>query len=99
MNLEKSKLAATQSARVSLANPGGDRTPISTQFGEIVDVRNRGALRLSRGAGSRASSGDAPAVVRIWNGDKCRELSINEARALAAQLVQAARFVEIQNAH
>jgi hypothetical protein len=40
---------------------------------------------------------DAPAVVRLWNGDSCRELSITEARALAEQLLGAANFAEFQN--
>lgn len=71
---------------------------VSTRFGESVDVRNRGALRLARQAGIQAPGKEAPAVVRLWSGDSCRELSINEARALAAQLLEAASYAESQNA-
>lgn len=72
--------------------------PVRTRFGEMVDVRNRGALRLARMVGIQIPGKEAPAVVRLWNGDSCRELSIAEARALAEQLLDAALFAEQQNA-
>lgn len=71
--------------------------PVRTRFGEMVDVRNRGALRLARMVGIQIPGKEAPAVVRLWNGDNCRELSIDEARSLAEQLLDAARFAEQQN--
>ena len=64
----------------------------------MVDVRNRGALRLARMVGIQIPGKEAPAVVRLWHGDSCRELSIAEARALAEQLLDAALFAEQQNA-
>jgi hypothetical protein len=72
--------------------------PVSTRFGDMVDVRNRGALRLARLVGIQVPGKEAPAVVRLWNGDTCRELSIAEARTLAEQLLDAACFAEQQNA-
>jgi hypothetical protein len=63
-----------------------------------VDVRNRGALRLARLVGIQVPGKEAPAVVRIWSGDSCRELTTAEARALASQLLDAARHAEQQNA-
>lgn len=72
--------------------------PVSTRFGDMVDVRNRGALRLAKMVGIQIPDKEAPAVVRLWQGDHCRELSINEARALAEQLLDAACFAEQQNA-
>jgi hypothetical protein len=83
------------------------RTPVSTRFGDFVDVRKRGALRSVRIASavsvgsaqfSSVQEREAPAVVRLWSGENCRELSINEARALAAQLIDAADYAESQNA-
>jgi|GEM_PF-6619579 len=71
--------------------------PVSTRFGDMVDVRNRGTLRLARMVGIQIPGKEAPAVVRLWQGDHCRELSIGEARALAEQLLEAARFAEQQN--
>ncbi|TFV95217.1 hypothetical protein E4K72_18130 [Oxalobacteraceae bacterium OM1] len=73
------------------------RMPVTTRFGELVDVRNRGALRLARLVGIQVPGKEAPAVVRLWSGDTCRELSSGEARALAAQLLDAARHAEKQN--
>ena len=72
--------------------------PVRTRFGDMVDVRNRGALRLARMVGIQIPGKEAPAVVRLWSGDNCRELSIDEARSLAEQLLDAARFAEQQNA-
>jgi hypothetical protein len=70
---------------------------VRTRFGDLVDVRHRGALRLARLVGIQPPQVDAPAVVRLWNGDTCKELSVAEARALAAQLVDAAAYAELQN--
>lgn len=75
------------------------RKPLVTRFGELIDVRNRGALRVGRFAGSQTQTQDAPAVVRLWNDDQCRELTIHQARALAAQLLAAASLAELQNSH
>jgi hypothetical protein len=99
MNIENTKLLPKQDLRVPFSPPAIGRVPIATSFGETVDVRNRGALRASRFVGNQSSDGVAPAVVRIWTDDKCRELSIGEAHALAAQLLEAARFAELQNTH
>jgi hypothetical protein len=99
MNIEDTKLLPKLNARAPLSSPAIRRVPISTQFGNIVDVRNRGALRVSRFAGNRAAHEYAPAVVRMWSGDTCRELTIDQARALAAQLLEAARYAELQNTH
>lgn len=74
-----------------------EKLPVRTRFGDIVDVRNRGAFKPVRLSVSLAVEREAPAVVRIWNNDTCREMSINEARALAAQLLEAARHAELQN--
>lgn len=63
-----------------------------TRFGEAVDVRNRGTLRA-------AKSAIAPAVVRLWHDEQCREMSSHEARALAAQLIAAANLADVQNGH
>lgn len=76
---------------------GANGRPVRTRFGELVDVRNRGALRLARMVGIQIPGKEAPAVVRLWNGDNCRELSVADARALAEQLLDAARFAEQQN--
>jgi hypothetical protein len=73
------------------------RTPVSTRFGDTVDVRSRGALRVMRLVGIQTPSSDTPAVVRLWSGETCRELSTHEARALAAQLMDAAGHAELQN--
>jgi hypothetical protein len=100
MDFETTNSLETQPCtRMPIPGSGKGRASISTQFGETVDVRNRGALRISRLVGIQVSSVDAPAVVRIWTDDKCRELSTAEARALAVQLLEAARFAELQNTH
>ncbi len=75
------------------------RKPLSTRFGDIVDVRNRGVLRLGRLVGIQVPQREAPAVVRIWSGEQCRELSSHQARILAAQLLEAANYAERQNSH
>jgi hypothetical protein len=76
-----------------------DRKPLTTRFGDEVDVRNRGTLRMSRFAGTQALTQDAPAVVRLWNDEQCHELSAHKARALAAQLLAAAALADTQNSH
>jgi hypothetical protein len=76
-----------------------DGAPILTRFGELVDVRRRGALRMGRFAGTQTRTVAAPAVVRLWNDDQCRELSAHQARTLAAQLLAAATLVDAQNQH
>lgn len=70
-----------------------------TRFGELVDVRNRGAVRIGRFAGSRSALENAPAVVRVWHAESCREMSSHEARAFAGQLLAAAALAESQNSH
>jgi hypothetical protein len=81
------------------APPSDQHEPILTRFGDAVDVRRRGALRISRFAGTRPRTVDVPAVVRIWLADQCKELTAHQARALAAQLLAAASLVETQNCH
>jgi hypothetical protein len=76
-----------------------ERQALITRFGETIDVRNRGTLKVGRFAGSHAQSQDAPAVIRVWNDDQCRELTSHQARALAAQLLAAATLVDAQNSH
>lgn len=73
--------------------------PILTRFGDAVDVRRRGALRLSRFAGTQPRTEELPAVVRIWMADQCRELTTHQARALAEQLLAAATLADSQNCH
>jgi hypothetical protein len=73
--------------------------PILTRFGDAVDVRRRGALRLSRFAGTQPRTEELPAVVRIWLADQCRELTTHQARALAEQLLAAASLADSQNCH
>ena len=76
-----------------------------TRFGSRVDVRNRGAVRIRRlaggagigGADEQGAASLAPAVVRLWHADCCDELTIAEARALAAQLMEAAALADGQN--
>lgn len=70
-----------------------------TRFGDMVDVRNRGAVRINRFAGSIAAQESAPAVVRIWHAEQCREMTAHQARAFAAQLMEAAALAESQNGH
>lgn len=77
--------------------PASLLSPVLTQFGEQVDVRKRGALRMSRLAGGHEHSVETPAVVRLWHEDQCRELSAHQARALASQLLLAADLVDSQN--
>ncbi len=75
-----------------------DSQPVLTRFGDTVDVRRRGALRLGRFAGSQTPrTMDAPAVVRLWRADECREMTSHQARALAAQLLEAATLADTQN--
>ena len=70
--------------------------PVLTQFGDLVDVRKRGALRIMRTAGAPRNL-ETPAVVRLWHEEQCRELSAHQARALANQLLAAADLVDSQN--
>lgn len=72
--------------------------PVLTQFGDVVDVRKRGALRIMRMAGTQQGRElDTPAVVRVWHEEQCRELTAGQARALANQLLAAADLVDSQN--
>lgn len=76
------------------------RKPPVTRFGDTVDVRNRGALRMSRFAGAQMRTPqEAPAVVRLWMEQHCHELTAHAARALAAQLQAAAALADQQNGH
>lgn len=82
------------------AQPAGElRKPLITRFGDVIDVRNRGTLKVMRITGSQAVTQDAPAVVRLWTNQQFRELTAHQARALAAQLLEAASFTELQNNH
>jgi len=76
-----------------------ERPTLITRFGDTVDVRNRGTLKVARFAGSHAQTQDAPAVVRIWTDEQCRELTSSQARGLAAQLLAAASLADAQNNH
>jgi hypothetical protein len=83
-----------------MAAAADERKPLVTRFGDAVDVRNRGALRMSRFAGSQMrTTQDSPAVVRLWMDQQCHELSAHEARALAEQLLGAAALADQQNGH
>jgi len=83
------------------SQPGAERSraSVTTRFGQTVDVRNRGSLRIVRLTGSQLPVSEEPAVVRVWNGEQCRELSSHAARALAAQLLEAASHADLQNMH
>ncbi len=74
-----------------------ETAPVLTQFGEMVDVRKRGALRIMRLAGMLDRNLDTPAVVRLWHEEHCRELSSQQARRLANQLLAAADLADKQN--
>ncbi len=76
---------------------GEQRMPLTTRFGNSVDVRNRGALRMSRFAGSQMQAQPAPAVVRLWIAEQCHEFSAHQARGIAAQLLAAADLADSQN--
>lgn len=73
--------------------------PILTRFGDAVDVRRRGALRLSRFAGTQPRTEEVPAVVRVWLANQCKELTSHQARSLAEQLLAAATLADSQNCH
>jgi hypothetical protein len=73
------------------------RTALVTRFGNSVDVRNRGTLRIGRFAGSQAQAQAAPAVVRLWTAEQCHEFSAHQARGIAAQLLAAADLADSQN--
>lgn len=91
---------ASHAMPLGLVAPAADerKSPV-TRFGDAIDVRNRGALKMGRFAGSQAAAQDAPAVVRLWTEQQCRELSAHQARALAAQLLAAALLADTQNSH
>jgi hypothetical protein len=84
--------------RLAAAAPE-ERKSLITRFGESVDVRNRGTLRMSRFAGSQTQSQAAPAVVRLWIAEQCHEFSAHQARGMAAQLLAAAALADSQNNH
>ena len=99
---------AVEEAIGEVTTAGSVRPALVTRFGSKVDVRNRGAVRIRRLAGgqlgqpgidgvSEGSVPIAPAVVRLWHADRCDELTISEARALAAQLIAAAALADGQN--
>lgn len=85
-------------AALSSPHPGASlaRPAVIRRFGDMVDVRNRGAFKIVNLVGAQRL-GHTPAVVRIWNGEDCRELSVHDARCLAAQLLEAAAYAEEQN--
>lgn len=70
---------------------------IATRFGPMIDVRHRGVLRSIVNADKQLELTATPAVVRIWSGEACRELSAHDARAMAAQLNEAALCAETLN--
>lgn len=69
---------------------------VATRFGPLVDVRNRGVLKAPRRVFQTINNPHC-AVVRVWQGDCCREMTAAEARSLAAQLMAAANHAENQN--
>ena len=81
----------------AFSHPLTQHDPVLTQFGEMVDVRKRGALRIMRLAGATERNLDTPAVVRLWHEEHCRELSSQDARRLANQLLAAADLADNQN--
>ena len=87
------------SAPYSQSGTARSRGAVTTRFGQTVDVRNRGSLRIVRLTGGQTPASEEPAVVRVWNGEQCRELSPHAARALAAQLLEAASHADQQNMH
>ncbi|GAC1418030.1 MAG: hypothetical protein NVSMB6_20180 [Burkholderiaceae bacterium] len=72
-------------------------SPAVTRFGDRVDVRSKDVVRITRFANGQSRLQDAPAVVRIWHNDQCRELTSHEARRFAAQLLAAAMLADSQN--
>lgn len=106
MNLKRDAAASTAGngvgslgQRAPAAAPTAPVPRLVTRFGDRVDVRNRGAVRIGRFAGSETAPRGAPAVVRVWDAEHCRELTAHEARAFAAQLLAAAALAENQNEH
>ena len=97
--MKTAAVAATIASRATLRDSfaAGGGSSLTRRFGDTVDVRNRGALRVMRLVGIQAPGRDTPAVVRLWHGDNCRELSVHDARSLAAQLLEAAACAEQQN--
>ena len=94
----------TLSTQLANTQKSHERTPAAparliTRFGEMVDVRNRGAVRINRFAGSAVLPQHAPAVVRLWHAEQCKEITAHEARAFAAQLLAAAALVDSQNGY
>lgn len=69
---------------------------VATRFGPLVDVRNRGVLKAPRRVFQTTNSPHC-AVVRVWQGDCCREMTAAEARSFAGQLMAAASHAENQN--
>jgi hypothetical protein len=52
------RYSATQGQTLPIMAASEDRKPVITHFGDAVDVRNRGALRISRFAGSQMHAQD-----------------------------------------
>jgi hypothetical protein len=97
--LYRAKEAASALPSASTKAAGPERKLLVTRFGDAIDVRNRGTLKVTRLAGSQAQVHDAPAVVRLWTNQQCRELTAHQARMLAEQLLAAASLAELQNGH
>ncbi len=91
-------LSQVRAARQPYSPTTDLHAPVLTAFGDLVDVRKRGALRIMRMAGQHQGRElDTPAVVRLWHEEQCRELTAGQARALANQLLAAADMVDGQN--
>ena len=91
-------LPQMRAPRQSYSSISDLNAPVLTAFGDLVDVRKRGALRIMRMAGQHQGRElDTPAVVRLWHEEQCRELTAGQARALANQLLAAADMVDGQN--
>lgn len=92
-----SRLNNSPEAEVQCISAGAVSRRVATRFGPSIDVRNRGVLKAFTPPALQANTNQHLAIVRIWNGDDCRELSVMDARAFAAQLIAAAAFAEDQN--
>lgn len=89
-------LPVVRSVAKMVANSAKARC-VATRFGPSIDVRHRGVLKPLPHSRVAVAASQQLAVVRLWNGDCCRELSVLDARAFAAELIAAAAYAEQQN--
>lgn len=90
------KTNSLSSATVSSAFAAVQPSRVATRFGPAIDVRNRGVFKVLTNT-LHATANQHLAVVRIWSGDSCREMSSDDARIFASQLIAAAAYAESQN--